>query len=124
MICLLIKNLNAHGVTEALRRTHNNNHQYENLPMPLGLASVEGGGKWSNRADDVICIHRYVSHPSDWMYSLLYVLKVKENETGGRPTPFEEPIKLRMKKSNVGFTFLGNDLLLDTSIKTIDKIDF
>jgi hypothetical protein len=103
--------LNAHGVTEAMRRTHPSNHEYENLPTPLGLASVEGGGKWGNRADDVICIHRYTSHPTDWMYSHLHVLKVKETETGGRCTPYEEPIRLRMSKNNVGFEFLGKNIL-------------
>tara|TARA_R100000278_G_scaffold40193_3_gene35422 strand:+ start:6394 stop:7308 length:915 start_codon:yes stop_codon:yes gene_type:complete len=103
--------LNAHGVTEAMRRTHPNNHEYENLPTPLGLASVEGGGKWGNRADDVICIHRYTSHPTDWMYSHLHVLKIKETETGGRCTPYEEPIRLRMSKNNVGFEFLGKNIL-------------
>lgn len=111
--------LNAHGVTEALRRTHNNNHQYENLPTPLGLASVEGGGKWANRADDVLCIHRYTSHHSEWMYSLLLVLKVKENETGGRPTPHEEPIRLRMAKNNVGFEFMGRNLIEQKEIKQL-----
>ena len=68
--------LNAHGVTEAMRRTHPSNHEYENLPTPLGLASVEGGGKWGNRADDVICIHRYTSHPTDWMYSHLSLIHI------------------------------------------------
>jgi len=107
--------LNAHGVTEALRRTHSSGHEYANLPMPLGLASVEGGGKWANRADDVICIHRYTSSPSDWMYSHLHVLKIKENETGGRCTPFEEPIKLRMTINNVGLQFMGKDLIHNTT---------
>ena len=54
-------------------------HEYENLPQPLGLASVEGGGKWGNRADDVICIHRYTSHPTDWMFSHLARFKGKGN---------------------------------------------
>lgn len=103
--------LNAHGVTEALRRTHPSGHEYANLPMPLGLASVEGGGKWANRADDVVCIHRYTSSPTDWMFSHLHILKVKENETGGRCTPFEEPIKLRMSKNNIGFEFMGKDMI-------------
>jgi KaiC/GvpD/RAD55 family RecA-like ATPase len=103
--------LNAHGVTEAMRRTHIKGHEYEYLPTPLGLASVEGGGKWGNRADDCYCIHRYTSHPTDWMYSHLHVLKVKETETGGRCTPYEEPIRLRMSKNNVGFEFLGKDIL-------------
>jgi len=105
--------LNAHGVTDALRRTHVKGHEYENLPMPLGLASVEGGGKWSNRADDVISCHRYTSSESDWMFSHLHVLKVKETETGGRCTPYEQPIKLRMSINNVGFEFQGKDILHD-----------
>ncbi len=103
--------LNAHGVTEALRRMHPKGHEYEGLPMPLNIASVEGGGKWGNRCDDLICIHRYTSHPTDWIYSNLLVLKIKEMETGGRCTPFDEPIKLRMEKNNIGFTFMDKDLL-------------
>jgi predicted ATP-dependent serine protease len=67
--------LNAHGVTEALRRMHPKGHEYEGLPMPLNMASVEGGGKWGNRCDDLICIHRYTSHPTDWVYSNLFILK-------------------------------------------------
>lgn len=112
--------LNAHGVTEALRRTHPKGHEYENLPVPLGLASVEGGGKWSNRADDVFCIHRYTSHPSDWVFSELHVLKVKETETGGRCTPFEQPIKLRMCINNVGFEYLGRNILFDKPAKKME----
>ena len=103
--------LNAHGVTDALRRVHPRDHMYEDLPQPLGLAGVEGGGKWGNRSDDVICIHRYTGSAMDWMYSHLHVLKVKETETGGRCTPHNEPIKLRMSRNNVGFEFLGRDIL-------------
>lgn len=103
--------INVHGVTEALRRCHPKGHEYENLPMPLGLASIEGGGKFGNRVNDVICCHRYNSHPSEWMYTHLHVLKCKETETGGRCTPHEQPIKLRMTKNNVGFEFLGKDIL-------------
>jgi len=106
--------LNAHGVTEALRRLHPKGHEYEGLPMPLNMASVEGGGKWGNRCDDLICIHRYTSHPTDWVFSMLFVLKIKEMETGGRCTPFDEPIKLRMEKNNVGFSFMDQNLLDDT----------
>jgi len=111
--------LNAHGVTEALRRTHQKGHEYENLPQPLGLAGVEGGGKWGNRADDVLCIHRYTSHPTEWMYSNLHVLKVKENETGGRCTPYEQPISLRMALNNVGFEFMGQNILQPKQLKPI-----
>lgn len=105
--------LNAHGVTEALRRTHQANHEYSNLSKPLSMGDVEGGGKWGNRADDVICVHRYTNHSTDWLYSLLYILKVKENETGGRPTPYEEPIRLKMKVNNTGFLHMERDILND-----------
>lgn len=105
--------LNAHGVTEALRRTHPANHQYSNLSKPLSMGDVEGGGKWGNRADDVMCVHRYTNHSTDWLYSLLYILKVKENETGGRPTPYEEPIRLKMKVNNTGFLHMERDVLND-----------
>jgi hypothetical protein len=115
--------LNAHGVTEALRRTHQKGHEYEGLPMPLGLAHVEGGGKWSNRADDVLCVHRYVGSPTHWMWSHLHILKVKENETGGRCTPYEQPIELRMSLNNVGFEFLGKDIL-DDKKTDINKLIF
>ena len=110
--------LNCHGVTEALRKTHPKGHEYENLPLPLSMASVEGGGKWGNRCDDMWCVHRYTSHPTEWMFSHLSVLKVKENETGGRCTPFEEPIKLRMTINNTGFSFMGRDLIHEKPINT------
>ena len=108
--------LNAHGVTEALRRLHPKGHEYEGLSMPLNMASVEGGGKWGNRCDDLICIHRYTSHPTDWIYSNIYVLKVKEMETGGRCTPFDEPIKLKMEKNNIGFTYMDLNLMEDKKL--------
>ncbi len=113
--------LNAHGVTSALRQVHYSGHEYEGLTKPLAMSDIEGGSKWSSRADDVYCIHRYVSHQTDWMYSHIHVLKIKENETGGRPTPFEQPIQLRMKVNNVGFEYMGRDLIQDKKeIKTLN----
>jgi len=111
--------LNAHGVSQALRKVYPKGHEYENLPMPLGLADVEGGGKWGNRADDVISVARMNAHPTEWMYTQLHVLKVKENETGGRCTPYEQPISLRMALNNVGFEYKGQDLLNYKQIKPI-----
>jgi hypothetical protein len=103
--------LNAHAVTEALRKVHNKEHKYSGLPIPPSLADVEGGGKWGNRADDVFTIHRYIQHSTDWMISEIHVRKIKEVETGGRPTPIEQPIKLRMTKNNIGFEFAGVNIL-------------
>ena len=116
--------LNAHGVTEAMRRTYPANHEYANLPMPLSMSQVEGGGAFSNRADDVYCVHRMTNHPSEWMYSELHVLKIKETETGSRCTPYEQPLKLRMSKNNVGFEFLNRDILHSRHTDINEIIDF
>lgn len=103
--------LNAHGVTDAMRQVYPQNHEYAGLPKPLSMSQVEGGGKWGNRADDCYCVHRMTNHPNEWMYSELHVLKIKETETGGRCTPYEQPMKLRMSKNNVGFEFLNRNIL-------------
>jgi hypothetical protein len=84
-----------HAATEALRKTHKNG-EYEGLTMPCQMSDAEGGGKWSNRCDDFIVVHRYVAHPHDWMYTRIEVKKVKETESGGKPTIHEEPVLFRM----------------------------
>lgn len=102
--------LNAHAVTEALRRTHSVGHEFEGYPKPPSMADVEGGGKWGNRADDVIAVHRYTQHPTKWVISEIHVKKVKETETGGRPTNMDSPISLRMQPKNVSFTVAGKEI--------------
>jgi len=82
----------AHAVTESLRKTHAKDHPYAGLPQPPNEADIEGGGKWANRADDFIVIHRYKAHESQWMITHVHVKKVKETETGGKPTFLDEPV--------------------------------
>jgi hypothetical protein len=84
-----------HAATEALRKV-NRTGEYEGLPQRPNMSDAEGGGKWSNRADDFIVVHRYVAHPTDWMYTQVHVMKVKETETGGSPTFANEPVLFRM----------------------------
>jgi hypothetical protein len=103
--------LNAHAVTEALRRVHPREHDYAGHPTPPSMADVEGGGKWGNRADQVYAIHRYTMHETDWMISHVHVRKVKETETGGRPTSIDSPVPLRMNNGAAGFSFAGADIL-------------
>lgn len=109
--------LNAHAVTEALRRKHSQDHEFAGFPMPPSMADVEGGGKWGNRADDVISVHRYTQHPTRWMVSDIHVVKVKETETGGRPTGMDTPISLRMGVGNTSFTVAGQDIIKTTSFE-------
>ncbi len=103
--------LNCHAVTEALRRTHPRDHEYAGHITPPSMADVEGGGKWGNRADQVYSIHRMTGHPTEWMISEIHVKKVKETESGGRCTPIDSPVKLRMNNGASGFSFAGVDLL-------------
>lgn len=95
--------LNCHAVTEALRRVYSKDSTLSGYPMPPQKADTEGGGKFSNRADDFITIHRLVQHPDDWMWTEFHVRKIKEIETGGKPTPFGEPVRLRMINKGIGF---------------------
>lgn len=101
----------AHAVTSALRMKHAQGHQYAGHPIPPSAADIESGGKWVNRADDFIVIHRYISHPTEWMYNQVHIRKIKETETGGRPTPMDEPIRFRSLPDNVGFEIHGENLI-------------
>lgn len=103
--------LNTHAATEALRKKHGKDSIYYDHPIPPMASDVEGGGKFVNRADDFIVIHRYTQHPTDWMNSLIHVRKVKDIDTGGRPTSLDNPIKLRSVRNNVGFEINGNSLI-------------
>ena len=103
--------LNTHANTTALRMVHRIEHQYGGHPIPPMASDVEGGGKFVNRADDFIVIHRYTQHPTDFMITNIHVRKVKEIETGGRPTPMEMPIKMRSIINNVGFSIDGMNLI-------------
>lgn len=94
--------LNCHAVTEALRRTHKDG-PYTNYPMAPNKADTEGGGKFANRADDFLTIHRYTQHPTDYNLTEVHVRKIKETETGGRPTLKDDPIKFKMEKGIHGF---------------------
>lgn len=98
--------LNCHAVTDSLRRVYPKGHKYYDFPMPPGKADTEGGGKFSNRADDFITIHRLTQHPHEWMYTDIHVRKVREMETGGKPTPKDEPVRLEMVKGGCGFKAL------------------
>ena len=103
--------LNTHASTDALRKRHSERHEYYGHPIPPMASDVEGGGKFVNRADDFIVIHRYVQHPTEWMNSLIHVRKVKDVDTGGRPTSIDDPIRLRSVINNVGFELNGKNLL-------------
>jgi hypothetical protein len=103
--------LNTHAATDALRKLHPKEHEFAGHPIPPMSADVEGGGKFVNRADDFMVIHRYTQHPTDWMYSEIHIRKIKDTDTGGRPTSLDSPIRLRSLPDNVGFAIDGKNIL-------------
>jgi hypothetical protein len=98
-----------HAVTEAMRNKYpKDHHRYAGMVMPPGKADTEGGGKFGNRADDFLTIHRHTQHAEDWKWTEIHVRKVKETETGGRQTFMDEPFKMRMIPDQTGFVDVNN----------------
>lgn len=95
--------LNVHAATEALRKVYPKEHDYAGYTMPPNKADAEGGGKFPNKADNFMCVHRMADHPTEWMWTEIHVQKIKEMETGGKRTFKNEPFKIRMVAGGCGF---------------------
>lgn len=112
--------LSTHAVTEALRAKHKDG-DYAGYPMPPQKADVEGGGKFANRADDFLTIHRYINHPSESTHTHIHIRKVKDTQTGGRPTIVDDPVRLRAIKGYFGlFDMDGNSPIIKTKLSQIN----
>ena len=116
--------VNTHPATEALRRLHQGSHPYKGHPMPPMASDVEGGGKFVNRADEFIVIHRYTQHETDWIFSDIHIRKVKELESGGRPTALDQPIRLESMKFNTGFIIHLKSLIHHSPLKKQEDVPF
>ena len=103
--------LNTHANSTALRMTHRFEHEFSGHPLPPMASDVEGGGKFVNRADDFIVIHRYTLHPTLYTTTMIHIRKTKEIETGGRPTSIDNPIRIVALQNNVGFSLNGKSIL-------------
>ena len=108
--------LNAHAVTEALRKKHTKGgrneepHVYAGQPMPPEAADIEGGGKFVNRVTGFfIVIHRYIYDHRDWMITKVEIKKVKDTETGGMQTRYERPIDFCMMDDMTWFSEVGRN---------------
>ena len=111
--------LNMHAFTEAQRRKGP-----DGLPVAPYAEDTEGGGKFVNRADCFLTLHRKVQS-SDYnirKLSELHVRKVREVETGGEPTPIDEPYKILMNLSHTGFiSWLDKKPLFKSIDLQVDK---
>ena len=92
--------LNMHAVTEAQRRKGD-----DGLPVAPYAEDTEGGGKFVNRSDCFITIHRKVQHPdqAEKRVTEFHVRKVRAVETVGEPTPLGDPIRFEMNTSRTAF---------------------
>ena len=93
--------LNTHAVTEAQRMKGD-----DGLPIAPFAEQTEGGGKFVNRCDNFLTCHRKIQHPEPHMRRTMefHVRKIRETETGGSPTSYNDPIMFEMNASKTGFT--------------------
>jgi len=103
--------LNTHANTTALRMEYPMNHPFAGYPKPPMASDVEGGGKFVNRADDFIVIHRLIGHSGYKKTTMIHVRKVKETETGGDTTINDKPIEIISMQENEGFMINGKSIL-------------
>lgn len=96
--------VNAHSITESQRRKGD-----DGLQIAPYAEDTEHGGKWVNRADCFITLHRKIQHPDVLQRRCIemHVRKVREVDTGGKPTPFLEPLMFEFNSTQSGFSLFG-----------------
>ena len=106
--------LNAHSVTESQRRKGE-----DGLPIAPFAEDTEGGGKFVNRADCFLTFHRRVQAQTSEEKRIMefHVRKVRSQETGGEPTPFDDPFRFQMNVQRTGFN------AMDTHGKLFEPLD-
>jgi hypothetical protein len=111
--------LNTHTVTESQREKLDANGERPS-PMP---SMTEGGGKWINKADDVMVLHRNTKSLIEGHKYItdISVDKVRNQEFGGEPTPQHQPLRLRYRIGHTGFDLVGSP---EVRSKTIKQMTF
>jgi hypothetical protein len=91
-----------HVATEAARKKDKDGYV-----MAPGKADIEMGQMKSNKTDDFIMIHRVINHPLKKNQTEIHVNKIKNKETGGKPTDKDEPVILEISGDYCGYTCNG-----------------
>lgn len=86
--------VNTHPVSESGRgnNVYAKGHNWEGHIKAPRKDDAEGGKPFTNRTDDIIILHRLTSHKDMKFYTLVTIAKVRDTETGGQQTNFEEPV--------------------------------
>lgn len=109
--------INCHTVTESQRtKPDANGHR----PAPMD-SDVEGGGKFPNKADNTMIVHRQISSkiPGEKYVTEIHIRKVRNQEFGGEPTTFDDPIRVKYRMDRTGF-----DLVSETKQQDYRSISF
>lgn len=111
--------VNTHAITSATRAK-----DAEGYTMAPGKADTEGGSKFSSRADDMITAHRITNHPIVSNQVQIHIRKIKEVETGGKPTQMDKPVILSLSIVNGWYGFFddnGNCPLRDAYERSLEQ---
>ena len=105
--------INAHPATASGRRsqgTYPMEHQWCGHIMPPVKSDIEGGKPFPNKADDFIILHRLTKHVDLWKFTMVEVDKIKDMDTGGKPTIKDIPIMFDYNYG-LGFKVNGVDVI-------------
>ncbi len=104
--------INAHPSSASGRRSavYPEKHGWAGHVMPPLKSDIEGGKAFANKADDFLIVHRLTQHPDLWNYTMVEVTKIKDTDTGGKPTMLNEPMMLDYN-FGLGFVIRGKDVI-------------
>lgn len=104
--------INAHPSSASGRRSavYPEKHGWAGHVMPPLKSDIEGGKAFANKADDFLVVHRLTQHPDLWNYTMVEVTKIKDTDTGGKPTMLNEPMMLDYN-FGLGFVIRGKDVI-------------
>lgn len=104
--------INAHPSSASGRRSavYPEKHGWAGHVMPPLKSDIEGGKAFANKADDFLIVHRLTQHADLWNYTMVEVTKIKDTDTGGKPTMLNEPMMLDYN-FGLGFVIRGKDVI-------------
>jgi archaellum biogenesis ATPase FlaH len=96
--------LNTHANTAAQRKKGDDGHSV----APYAEDS-EGGSLFLNRCDIFLTFHRKIQHENESVRRTMemHVRKIREQESGGRPTASDNPIRFEMNSDSTAFFVNG-----------------
>lgn len=114
--------INAHPSSNSVRRgsVYPKGHMWEGHLQPPMKAEIEGGQPFANKADDFLVCHRLIQHSDMWRYTMIDVVKVKDTDTGGKPTVLNSPV-LFDYNFGLGFKINGVDPIIRKNSIPIDQ---